>query len=258
MSAFKAVLLAFSVFSRIPVPKADWNDKNMRYMLAFFPLVGIVIGALVFGWGKFAMSADLTRLLFACGALLIPAAVTGGIHLDGLCNTADAIFCHAGKDKRREVLDDTRHVGSAAVTALTGYMLLYFALVYELKINSSTLLLLGCTPLLSRILASAAMLLLPADPESGKLHSFAASADKTAVFASLIVELVACETVAVMVSPIGGGAMLFCGAICFLLMKRLAQREFDGLRGDIVGYFLQMNELCSIACIVIIQKLELL
>lgn len=258
MSALKSVLLAFSVFSRIPVPKADWNEKNMRYMLASFPLVGLVVGALVFGWGSFAMSAKLTRLLFACGALLIPTAVTGAIHLDGLCKTADAMFCHAGKEKRREVLDDTRHVGSAAVTALTGYMLLYFALIYELKTDRDTLLLLGCAPLLSRILASAAMLMLPADPDSGRLHSFAASADKTAVFAALIVELVACETVAVMISPIGGGAMLFCGAVCFLLMKRLAQREFGGLRGDIVGYFLQMNELCSIVCIVVTQKLGLL
>lgn len=254
MSVIKSVLLAFSVFSRIPVPKTDWNEKNMRYMLASFPLVGIVVGLLVFGWGKFAMSIKMTRVLFSCGILLIPAAVTGGIHLDGLCNTADAMFCHAGTDKKRSILDDTRHVGSFAVIALTCYMLLYFSLGYELTVNTDSLIMLLCAHLLSRILGSAAMILLPADPEKGKLHSFAAAADKTVVFAALIVELVACETVAVMVSPVGGGLTLLCGAVCFLLMKGVAQRDFGGLRGDLVSSFLQISELCSLVCLVAAQK----
>lgn len=254
MSVIKSVMLAFSIFSRIPVPKTEWNEKNMRYMLASFPLVGLVVGLLVFGWGKFAMSIKMTRVLFACGALLIPAAVTGGIHLNGLCNTADAIFSHAGADKKREILDDTCHVGASAVITLVGYMLLYFSLGYEMSVNADSLIMLCCLPLLSRILASAAMILLPADPESGKLHSFAAAADKTVVFAVLIVELVACETVAVMVSPVGGGLMLLSGAVGFLLIKKVAQRDFGGMRGDLIGSFLQVNELCSLICIVIAQK----
>ena len=38
--------IAFAMYSKIPMPRADWEKENMRYMMCFFPFVGIVIGAL--------------------------------------------------------------------------------------------------------------------------------------------------------------------------------------------------------------------
>ena len=52
----------------------------------------------------------------------------------------------------------------------------------------------------------------------------------------------------------GRTLMLLCGAVCFLLLKGVAQRDFGGLRGDLVGSFLQMSELCSLVCVVAAQK----
>ena len=42
--------IAFSMYSKIPMPRADWEKENMRYMMCFFPLIGAVIGALLIGW----------------------------------------------------------------------------------------------------------------------------------------------------------------------------------------------------------------
>ena len=42
--------IAFAMYSKIPMPRADWEKENMRYMMCFFPFVGIVIGALMVGW----------------------------------------------------------------------------------------------------------------------------------------------------------------------------------------------------------------
>jgi adenosylcobinamide-GDP ribazoletransferase len=39
-----SVLMAFSLYSRIPVPQAKWNEKSMRWCICFLPLVGAVIG----------------------------------------------------------------------------------------------------------------------------------------------------------------------------------------------------------------------
>ena len=36
--------VAFSMFSKIPMPRADWTEENMKYMICFFPFVGTVIG----------------------------------------------------------------------------------------------------------------------------------------------------------------------------------------------------------------------
>lgn len=253
MSVINSLLLAFSMFSRIPMPKVEWNEKNMRYMMACFPLVGLAVGLLVLGWGKFAAALKLTKVLFACGTLLIPAAVTGGIHLDGFCDTVDALLSHAAPEKKRAILKDP-HVGSFAVITACGYMLLYFSLCCELSVNTDTLIILLCAHVLSRILSATAVILLPADNERGTLHSFSRAADKTVVCAALVTELIACEVVAVMISPVGGGLMLICGAACFILLKRMAQRDFEGMRGDLAGFFLQVNELASLICIVTAQK----
>ena len=46
MNIIKACIIAISMYSKIPMPQFAWNEKSMRYALAFFPLVGMIIGAL--------------------------------------------------------------------------------------------------------------------------------------------------------------------------------------------------------------------
>ena len=46
---FDSLLMAFSLYSRIPVPQAEWNDRSMKYCICFLPLVGVVIGAVQYG-----------------------------------------------------------------------------------------------------------------------------------------------------------------------------------------------------------------
>lgn len=41
--------IAFSTYSRIPMPQVEWNEANMRHTLAFFPLVGAAVGAVFWG-----------------------------------------------------------------------------------------------------------------------------------------------------------------------------------------------------------------
>ena len=46
MIVFQTVAVALAMFSALPVPQFDWNEKNMRYALCAFPLVGVICGAL--------------------------------------------------------------------------------------------------------------------------------------------------------------------------------------------------------------------
>lgn len=253
MSVFKSLILAFSIFSRIPMPKAEWNQKNMRYLLACFPLVGAGVGLLLFGWGKFAVSVRLSRMLFACGLTLIPIAVTGGIHIDGFCDTVYAMTNHAAPEKKSELLEE-KNISSFSVLSMVSYLLLYFSLCYEIILSNRSLVLLICIHIVSRILCAFSIVMLPSDDNSSALSAFAGSAAKTPVYAILAAMLFACEVTALAISPLGGCLILLNGAVCFLLLKRMAQRDFKGLHGDMIGFFLQINELISIACIIISQK----
>lgn len=44
MIVLQTIAVAFAMFSAIPVPQFDWNEKNMRYAMCAFPLIGAVIG----------------------------------------------------------------------------------------------------------------------------------------------------------------------------------------------------------------------
>ncbi len=80
--------IAFSMYSKIPMPKSDWTNENMRYCFCFFPLVGGVVGALTCVWRYLAEYLGLRGSTSSAVVLmLIPVAVTGGIHLDGLLDT---------------------------------------------------------------------------------------------------------------------------------------------------------------------------
>ena len=48
-SLWNSFKIAFSMFSKIPMPQADWSKENMKYMFLFFPWIGMVIGAVVYG-----------------------------------------------------------------------------------------------------------------------------------------------------------------------------------------------------------------
>ena len=123
MIVLQTIAVAFAMFSAIPVPQFDWNEKNMRYAMCAFPLIGAVCGALWYLCGALPLPA----LVRAGGFCLIPVWVTGGIHLDGYADTCDALSSYGDRTKKLEILKDP-HCGAFAVIRLCSYFLATFAL----------------------------------------------------------------------------------------------------------------------------------
>ena len=62
---FETIAVAFAMFSALPVPQPEWNRRNMRYALCAFPLIGVVIGGLWWGWSALCGALHLPDLLRA-------------------------------------------------------------------------------------------------------------------------------------------------------------------------------------------------
>ena len=107
------VIVAFSMFSAIPMPQTEWTNKSMRYALCAFPLIGAVIGALVCLWRFVCLRMEFSEWILAAGICVLPVLVTGGIHLDGFCDTADALASHQDTEKKLQILKDP-HMGAFA------------------------------------------------------------------------------------------------------------------------------------------------
>lgn len=91
MTFFETIAVAVAMFSAIPCPQPVWSQKNMRYSLCAFPLIGVVCGLAFWGWTALMYAAAAPDLLRGAGLCLIPVLVTGGIHLDGYADTSDAL-----------------------------------------------------------------------------------------------------------------------------------------------------------------------
>lgn len=119
-------LIAFSMYSKIPMPQSEWTDENMSLAMCFFPWVGAVIGLASWvvyqagGWladRQETLSSGIpgsSNLFLTILLVLIPIFITGGIHLDGFLDTQDALSSYQPMERRLEILKDS-HAGAFAI-----------------------------------------------------------------------------------------------------------------------------------------------
>lgn len=255
MTAVETILVAFAMFSAIPLPRPAWNEKNMRYAMCAFPLIGLVCGALWRGWGAACGWLGAPDLLRGAGLCLIPVLVTGGIHLDGFADTCDALASCASPEKKREILKDPR-CGAFAVIRLCAYFAAYLALCTALRPTGEALWCMGLAFVLERGLSGLAITRFPLAKNTGLAHTFATAADRRTAGRVLAAE---CVLAGAGMAAAGGGAgliMALAGLAVFWRYRVVADREFGGLSGDLAGWFLQRAELWMLGALVACQLLE--
>nr|WP_326186477.1 adenosylcobinamide-GDP ribazoletransferase [uncultured Oscillibacter sp.] len=257
MLVFETIAVAFAMFSAIPVPQPAWDQRNMRYALCAFPLVGVVNGLGWWAWTALCGALQLPVLPQAAGLCLLPVAVTGGIHLDGYADTSDALASFAPPERRREILKDPR-CGAFAVIRTCAYFVGSFALCGAVMPDSRTLLCMGGAFVLSRALSGISIASFPLAKDTGLAHTFAAAADKGRVRRALGAVALLDAGWMCRFGGIGGGAMVLAAAAVFGYYAYTAKKKFGGLSGDLAGWFLQKAEFWMLAALVLCQYGEAL
>lgn len=248
----ETVIVAFSMFSALPMPRIEWNDKNMRYSLCAFPLVGLAVGLLCWLWTVVCGALAIPALLRGAGLCVLPVLVTGGIHLDGYADTCDALASHGTEEERQRILKDP-HMGAFAGIRLCVYFVLTLALWTALPVYRPWAIMAGFC--LSRTLSALALTLFPLRSGSGLARTFADAADKKRVRAILLA-LTAALCAVIIFSD--GWPMLPAALVVLLWYKRMARRRFGGLSGDLAGWFLQTAELWMLGALCLWQYGEAL
>ena len=147
----------------------------MRYMMCFFPVVGLVIGVVIGLWVWFSQAIGFGPTLFGAGLALLPIAVSGGIHMDGFCDVVDAQSSHAEPTRKREILKDP-HSGAFAAIAVAAYIVAYAAVASELVAGWRIVVLLAGMHIASRCMSGIATVVFPTSSSKGMLSMFHESA----------------------------------------------------------------------------------
>ena len=245
MTALQTIAVTFAMFSALPMPQFDWNEKNMRYALCAFPLVGVVCGALWCVCGVLPLPAAAR----AAGFCLVPVWVTGGIHLDGYADTCDALSSYGDTAKKLEILKDP-HCGAFAVIRLCSYFAAYFALCGCVAFTPRVGVLWTLALVLERALSGLAVAAFPMAKNTGLAHTFASAADRKTVRRILFgLAFALCAALTVL----GGWGLALAAVLIFVRYYVVSKKQFGGITGDLAGWFLQKAELWMLAALAVSQ-----
>jgi adenosylcobinamide-GDP ribazoletransferase len=227
--------LAAVFLTRLPLPDAGIGDlaRSMRT----FPLVGfgLGLGAAAIAW---AAGSVLPPLPAAVLAMLVLVLATGALHEDGLADLADGLGARGGRERRLEIMRDSR-TGAFGVLALIFSIGLRASALASIPVGWSQCAALVAAASLSRALIPAAMQVMgPARPDG--LGAGAGCPDATIAATAAGLGLLAClmglglsGTLAALLAALGlGGAVIW-----------LARRTLGGYTGDVLGAVQQAAEI---------------
>lgn len=232
--------IAFSMYSKIPMPQSEWTKENMRYVMCFFPLIGVVIGVLSWLWGTYAPNVLDSRVFMTIVLLLIPVAISGGIHLDGLLDTSDALNSYQPREKKLEILKDS-NAGAFAIIVGICYFLLYFGVYSEMTSAGLPVVCLGFV--LSRGMGAFSIASFPMAKNTGLAAAFSDGAQKQAVRVVSVLFSLAAAVLMILYQPVIGGAAVLGAGLEYLYYYSMSMKQFGGITGDLAGFHMQICEL---------------
>ena len=252
MRVIKSFLIALSMYSKVPVPRTEWKEEDMKYVFCFFPFVGVIIGTFILGWNFICFKFSFPELLRIFVTAAIPLIITGGIHVDGFMDTMDAFHSYREREKKLEILKDP-HIGAFSVIMLGLYGLIFVGFLSVIN-DLKTIALFAISFVLARCISGFCALSFKSAKE-GTLNLFAKNSSKNFVRVVTVIEAIICIAGMAFLNWIPAlgvaGVCVFTTLYYFLKTKK----EFGGVTGDTAGYLvliLERNSLIIIAVVTLV------
>jgi adenosylcobinamide-GDP ribazoletransferase len=246
-------LLAFQFLTIFPVGKIEnMSEKDVGGSSVFFPAVGAVQGALT------VLSAAICLKVFPAElangiVILVTVIINGGLHLDGLADTFDAIASRKDREKKLEIMKDSS-IGPFGVMAIVITLLLkYTALnvLYSVPVRDTYYLSLFLMPVFSRWIMVPAIFHARSARQDGLGKMFIGNTgikELTGATVFLLMSLGATLVFSnkVLNSPfqisafIPGLPLLY---IFCVIAVRFSNRNFGGMTGDTFGAVSEISEI---------------
>lgn len=238
------LLIALQFLTRLPVPLREApQPQALGRSLLCYPLVGALIGAALLALAQL----PLPPLLHAALLLALWVGISGGLHLDGLADCADAwVGGHGDRERTLMIMKDPRS-GPMGVTAIVLVLLLKFAaLATLLEARHSAMLWL--IPVLARTAMPALFASTDYVRADGLGSTLAAQLPRRAAWTIvLLVLLLACGC------GVDGTLLVLVGIACFAVVRSMLQRRLDGFSGDGAGAMLELIETSTLLVLAMIS-----
>ncbi|PVB63778.1 adenosylcobinamide-GDP ribazoletransferase [Labrenzia sp. 011] len=236
-------------FSRLPLPRINAVDDteaapDFSRIARAAPLAGFLIALPAAACGMLLGHTHLPDLAVATIIAALLAITTGALHEDGLSDVADGFFGGASRERRLEIMKDSR-IGAFGALALVLSAILRVALLTALWQRfgpaGAALLFLGGEALSRMLLVWQWQILPPARPE-GLAAAFGKPAEKTVHQALLVtIPLLIPAALLPSLTAFSLGCLFAAGAA--YATGRLARAKIGGVTGDVLGAMQQLGAL---------------
>ena len=231
---FSSFITSLTFITVIPVPKRfipSWDSENLRYFCLMLPVTGVILGML---WLMMSLILSLmpsvSPTLRGFMMMMFTLALTGGLHLDGLMDTCDALFSHRDRQTRLKILSDT-HAGSFAVMGCVAVMMSKTLLFAELSASSHIALI----PVFSRLGMALLLCNMIFAKNDGLAVTLGSSRNQHDNFAFVLMFLTLSFT---------GGLWVTCSfALSMIIHVIICVKIFGGITGDLLGAFVEVSEI---------------
>lgn len=137
-----SLLLAFQFLTTLPLRIKEVDDKKIANSMIFFPVVGLFLGFFLLGVDRLLSISNFSQAISSIILVIALIIITGGMHLDGLSDTADAFLSGKPKEEMLLIMRDP-HVGVMGALSLISIILLKIGLLMSLgtalKVNALVL-----------------------------------------------------------------------------------------------------------------------
>ncbi len=239
----KNFLLALQFLTIIPVKVRGVEEKDIGRSVVYFPLVGLFLGLILTGANNLFLFLGFGEVFINITLVVLLIVLTGGIHMDGLADTADAFLSRKNKDEMLRIMRDSR-IGAMGVLALISVVLLkiVFLSCVNVPLKPASLIIM-CV--LSRWCLVFSLFLFPYARQEGKAKLYTESAN----FRALIFSTITVLCCAFLFLKIHGLLVLLIIAILTYAMGRFIVGKVGGITGDTLG---AANEIIEVSVLFIL------
>ncbi len=234
---FNLFLHAIMFYSRIPTGKISYSEENQTQSIRFFPLIGIIVGAV--GGGVFMVcSYILPQAVAAILSLVVMLLTTGALHEDGLSDFFDGFGGGYTKERILEIMKDSR-VGVYGAIALIVLFLLKFVIYTstDIKILPTVIIVANASSrfmVLVMMKSSVYVRIENSKSSHSKNPISSATLFVAFIFAAVPFVLMPWQIVLTII-PVY--------TIILILLRQYTQKKIGGFTGDVLG---ALQQLCEI------------
>lgn len=227
--------------------KRTFNEINFSWMIACFPVAGLFIGVLLVA-ANMALSKvfpeNITNLLL----IILLAFITGGLHIDGLADTADGIGSRKSKSEVLDIMKDSR-IGTMGVLGVISIFLLKLYFLNVINVHSKNVVLL-LMPAISRWSMLLPMSFFKYARSNGKAKIFIENIN----FKIVLITTIMVITLNTVFFKLQGLLMLIIVVCISLLAAKIVSNKIEGITGDVLGAVNEISEVVFLASFYIFCK----